>query len=150
MWRTESLSNPFKFDLPAGWEDQTVYNFIGPEACGIRHSLRLMIDRHLQLEAVQDYARQQTAPIVESLQGVEVLKDEEVTIENGNPCWEFVYKWTPSDERTTFQKHVFVVKDGMGFNFAASFTKNTIKTVGSQLYDIVDSLLPGTYYPIDD
>ena len=145
-----STKDRFKINLPDGWEDQTVYTFRGPDNSGVQHMMMLNVDRHLQAEDITSFAEEKTDPIIQALQGVEVLKDEEVTLENGNPVYEFVYKWVPSDGNVIFQKHVFVIKDGIGFNFSAGFSKKTIKTIGTQMSEIVESLLPGTYLPIED
>lgn len=140
----------FAFDLPDGWEDQTVYTLMGPEDSGVQHSLTLNIDRHLQHDDIRSFAQEKTEPIAETLQGVEILKNEETTIEGGNPTWEFVYKWVPGNGQVMFQKHVFVLKDGMGFSFSAGFSRKTLKTVGLQMKDIIESLVPGTYEPVEE
>ena len=67
----------FNFDLPIGWEDQTVYVFRGPSEDGRDHNLMLMIDRHLQQEDIGVFAHDKIDPLMNALQGVEPLKDEE-------------------------------------------------------------------------
>ena len=83
----------FRTDLPRGWEDQTVYVFNGPEEAGHQHNIMITIDRQLRHQTISSFAHEKTDPIVDGLQGVDVLKDEETTIPGGNPAWEFVYKW---------------------------------------------------------
>ncbi|MCD6162117.1 MAG: DcrB-related protein [candidate division Zixibacteria bacterium] len=141
------VKNRFQFELPDGWEDQTVYIFEGPESSGIEHRLMLNIDRHLQHDDINDFAHEKTDALKESVQGISILKDEETTIRDGNPAYEFVYKWIPSDEKVIFYKFVFIIKDDIGFSFSAMFSKKTLKTVGLQMGEIIESLIPGTYYP---
>ncbi len=137
--------SPFKLELPEGWEDQTVYSFRGPEDGGREHSLTLILNRHLRHEYISDFAREHIDPITETFQGIEVLKDEEVTIEEGNQAHEFVYKWIPSEGMTLFTKYVFVIKDNMGYVFSCEFSKRTYKTVGSMMKNVIEALVPGTY-----
>jgi len=146
----QSDSDRFQVNLPQGWEDQTVYTFRGPEEGGIQHTLTLAVNRHLQHEDIERFAKEQTEPITAGLQGVEVLKDEETTIEGGNPAYEFVYKWMPNEGQVILNKRVFVIKDGMGFIFSSDFSKKTIKTVGAQLSEVIETLVPGTYEPLEE
>jgi len=142
--------NRFYIELPSGWMDQTVYVFQGPNVAGIDHSIMLTIDRNLQHDNIENMAYEKTSPIVEALDGVEVLKDEEITIADGNPAWDFVYKWIPADNIKLFCKYVFVIKDGMGFTFFGKFTKQTLKTLGAQMKQVIESFLPGTYEPLEE
>ena len=144
-----SKDNSFKFDLPKGWMDQTVYVFQGPKEADLDHSIMLTLDRKLQQDKISHFAFERTSPIIEMMTGIDVLKNEEITLPDGNPAWEFVYKSVPADGMIFFNKYVFVFKDKMGFTFSGKFTKQTIKTVGAQMKQIIDDLLPGTYNPVD-
>lgn len=144
-----SKDNRFEFKLPAGWEDQTAYTFKGPDDGDLSHSIVLIVDRKLQHDSVDSFAREKTRPILDALQGIDVLKDEETTVPGCNPSYDFYYKWIPSEEKIIFQKYVFVIADGMGFCFAAQFSKRTLKTVGAMMKKVVESVLPGTYEPLD-
>ncbi len=141
--------NRFKFDLPAGWEDQTVYTFKGPDDGDLSHAIMLIVDRQLQHDNIASYAREKCAPIADTLQGVDILKDEETTVPDCNPSYDFYYKWVPSDDTVIFQKSVFVIAGGMGFCFSGRFSKRTLKTVGSMMKKVVESVLPGTYEPLE-
>jgi hypothetical protein len=147
MKKTQSR---FEIALPTGWEDQTVYHFRGPDIDGTPHLIILTIDRHLQDDRIAVFAQDRMDPIEASLQGLEVLKKEEVTIEGGNPVFEFVYRWIPGEGIRMFQKYVFVTKDDMGFSFCGSFSKKSLKMLGGQMKELVDSLLPGTYEPLEE
>lgn len=142
--------NRFQFDLPSGWEDQTVYFFRGPVIDGKEHRLMLTIDRHLQQGDVAEFALQRTRPITDALRGVEVLKNEDTTVAGCYPSWEFVYRWIPSDETKIFKKHVFVLRGGYGFSFEIEFSKMSHKMLGDQVKKVIERLLPGTYEPGDD
>jgi len=142
--------NRFQFDLPSGWEDQTVYFFRGPKVDEREHRLMLTIDRHLQESDVTAFARRRTRPIIDSLQGLEVLKDEETSRPGCYPSWEFVYRWIPSEEVKIYKKYVFVLRGGYGFSFEIEFSKMSYKMLGEQVKKVIEDLLPGTYEPRED
>lgn len=142
--------NRFLFDLPKGWEDQTVYIFEGPKEGETEHRLVLYLNRHLQNADLESFARSQTGPIVDNLSGVEVLKDEDVTLEGCNPCREFVYKWIMAENLAYYHKYIFVIRDNVGFTFSCRFTKMTYKLLGHQMNEVIEALVPGTYQPIEE
>jgi len=144
------INNLFQIELPRGWEDQTVYVFRGPEEDGREHNLMLMVDRHLQHEDISAFAREKTQPIIDALQGVEALKDEEITVEGGNPVYEYVYKWVPSEGYISFQRYLFVFSEGMGFTFSIGFSKKSLKLLNGQVNGIIESLVPGTFEPLEE
>ncbi|RKX21635.1 MAG: hypothetical protein DRP51_03905 [Candidatus Zixiibacteriota bacterium] len=145
-----SNNNPFMFDLPKGWMDQTVYVFQGPKEADLDHGLMLTLDRKWRFNDIADFAAEKTLPIIETMDNIDILKNEEITLPNGNSAWEFVYKSVPADGMIFFYKYVFVYKDKIGFTFSGKFTKQTIKTIGAQMKQIIENLLPGTYEPPDE
>ena len=147
------LSKPserYEFDLPSGWNSQTVYHFRGPQDGETEHMLILTINPKPQHDTVESFAKETIAIIERQMTGIEELKSEEVESDGIHPVWEYVYKWMPSDDLAFFQKYVFVMAGGLSFTFTCQFTKKSYKTVGSQLRDVIDSILPGTYHPIED
>jgi hypothetical protein len=140
----------FQFDLPHGWENQTVYHFRGPSDGEREHMVMLVINRHLQHDDVVDFAKEQIDPMVSNLQGTEVMKDEEVTLDDGNPAYEFVYRWMPAEGVSIIKKYVFVIADGLGFTFSCEFSRKSLKTVGAGMLDLIESLVPGTYEEIEE
>ncbi len=144
------LLQKFKFDLPTGWQDQSVYAFDGPRDGDVRHQLLLTVDRNVQAASIEEFARDRIDPIVNGLEGIEVLKDREITVDGGHPAWELAYKWVPGPSIVQIHKYVFVLHGGFGFTFSIRFTKRTAKTVGLQLKDVIESILPGTYEPLEE
>ncbi len=135
----------FNIALPGEWQDLTSYYFRGPEIDGLSHEIRLNVDRFLQHQDIGAYAREKIDPIVENMQGIEVLKDEEVTLEEGNPAYEFVYKWIPTGEIVEINKYIFVIWGDMGFMFSVRFNRKSYQMLNSQVRAVVERLLPGTY-----
>jgi hypothetical protein len=137
----------FNISLPKGWQDQTMYYFKGPRIDDFDHEMTLNIDRFLQHAGIIDFAREKTRPLTSSMTGIEILKDEETTVEGCNASYEFVYKWIPADDIIEIHKYVFVLKEQMGFAFNVRFNKKTYKLLGTQIKEIIEKVLPGTYEP---
>jgi len=134
-----------RFELPSGWQDQTTYTFAGPPLADMPHTVVLTIDQQRGIDNITEFARETTDVIKQQLQGIEVLKDEETTSNADTPVWEFVYKWMPSEQEIIFLRYIFVIRGGIAYNFVGRFTKKTLKTVGVQMYDLVEAVLPGTF-----
>jgi hypothetical protein len=140
----------FDFNLPRGWQDQTVYSFVGPEDSGVRHGVRMLVDRKLLQKDINSFAAVKAQPIRDMLQSVEILKDEETTVDGCHPSYEFVYKLMLSDTKAMIHACVMVIAEGMGFCFEARFTKRSYKTVGLQLRNVIEAVIPGTFEPLDE
>ena len=121
-----TANNQFNIGLPEKWEDRTVHLFMGPEDSGVQHTLSLTVDDMVDDVELGEYARERLDAVMENLQGAEILKEEEKTLANGNQAYECVYKWIPSDDQVIFQKIVYMILDGVGYTFAANFSKKTI------------------------
>lgn len=144
-----SYNDCFRLDLPDGWEDQTVHVFNGPTVDGTDHMLMVMVDRHLQTDDISDFALQKIRPITEAFPDIEIIKDEVVTRDGGNPTYEFVYKWYPG-EKAVYQKYIYIIADDLGFTMTCKFSKLTLKTVAAHMIDIVEELIPGTYRDLEE
>ena len=142
--------NQFFIKLPPGWEDQTVYYFRGPEIDGQGHQLIMVVDRHLQHNNINEFAAARIRPLIENLQGLEILKDEETTLPGCYPTYEFVYRWIPADGLKYFKKHVFVLQGEFGFCFEIEFSKKTYKILGGQVTKVINDLLPGSFEALED
>jgi len=135
--------NQFRIDLPDGWEDRTAYQYMGPDDSGIQHILQLVIDPDVEGADLNEYARTRFDAAMSSLQGAEVLKQEEKTLPGGRQVFECVYKWVPVDGRIMFNKVVYMIIGKSGYTFSANFSKKTIKTIGVEVDRIIDSFTPG-------
>ena len=140
---TRSQTYPaFQMALPDGWEERTVYTFMGPDDSGVQHLLTLVVDPDVVDDDVSDYARLRIDTLMESLQGAEILKEEERTLPGGKTIYECVYKWVPSKDKPIFQKVVYLIAGGTGYTFSANFSKKTIKTIGVEVERMIDSFRP--------
>jgi hypothetical protein len=131
-----------RLDLPPDWEDQTVYTFAGPSTGDTRPFLTMMVDREVTDE-LEAYARERIDSTLNTLQGIEVLKEESKTMPNGNRAYEAVFKWIPADGQVVFRKQVYVLIGETIYCFAINLSKKTIKTVGVEVDSIINSLVAG-------
>lgn len=143
---TANKTRDFTFELPRGWEDQTAYTFRGPTVGEVEHLLMLYLDRSGRHDFVRDLAKEHIDPIVKNVQGLEVLKDQDVTREGCNPTYEFVAKWVPGEGVVVFKRYVFVLPpEGLGFIFVCDFSKKSYEEIRFDMDDIVEGLVPGTF-----
>ena len=63
----EKTNNRFHFDLPEGWNDQTVYFFKGPDEGNFDHMMMLAIDHQLQHDDIEDMVLEKTMAKIISL-----------------------------------------------------------------------------------
>jgi len=134
-----STNSQFRVDLPDGWEDRTVHLFMGPDDSGVQHMMQLIVDPDTGGVDLAEYARNRIDAVMESLQGAEILKEEEKILDNGRTIYECVYKWMPTDDEIIFRKNVFMIIDGAGYTFAGNFSKKTLKTIGVEMDRIIES-----------
>lgn len=128
--------------LPPGWEDQTIYTYMGPEDSGIQHLLTLVVDKSAGKTELSDYVRERRDLTLNTMPGMEMLKEEQKTLDSGFPAVEIVFKWIPSDESIIYRKQVFLIVDEIGYIFSANFSKKTIKTIGTEVDRIINSFNP--------
>jgi len=132
----------FDISLADGWEDQSVYTFKGPEDGGVQHNLLLTIDQDISGIDLTEYAEQKIESLKEGLQGMEIVKQEEKHLKSGIPAYEVVFKWIPAPETIMFQKQVYLVVENKGYTFTASFSKKTLKTIGNEVDEMINSFKP--------
>ncbi|MEW6015570.1 MAG: DcrB-related protein [Candidatus Zixiibacteriota bacterium] len=133
---------PFQIKLPPDWEDQTIYTYMGPEDSGVQHLLTLVVDRSAGKTELADYVRERRDLTLNTMPGMEMLKEEQKTLDSGFPAVEIVFKWVPSDESIIYRKQVFLIVDEIGYIFSANFSKKTIKTIGTEVDRIINSFNP--------
>jgi hypothetical protein len=142
--KKDKTNNLFYISLSNDWADQTCHTFTGPDIDNFRHNLivtcETKIDKTHNLESL---ARIRIEHLRQNLQGIEILKSEEKKLpSSGRTAFEVVYKYTPDRGSTIYQKQVYILDNKKLFTFTASFLKETLGTIGSQVDEIVDSFKP--------
>jgi hypothetical protein len=133
----------FTIELAAGWRDNTVFTFEGPHDSGVQHNLVLVVDSKVDKKTeLAEYAHQQLGNSKQFLPGFDMVSEGEKTLSSGRQAYEVVYKYVPSDEQVLFQKQVFLVIEGKGYIFTATFSKKTLKTIANEVDEIIGSFRP--------
>ena len=135
------MTNRFNMELPDDWEDRSVYTYMGPDDSGVQHIMTLVVDPEVDIE-LDEFARDRIDAVTETIQGIEILKDEPKNLENGNPVHEFVYRWIPTDGKVIYQKTIYMILEDKGYTFSCNFSKKTIKTLALQMEQIINSFTP--------
>ena len=138
--------NPGKgiqISLPDGWEDQTIYTYKGPDDNGVQHNLVIQVDNELKTKDLHRYSQQRIQALKDSLQGFELLAENEKTLKSGLAAFEAIFKWIPTEGKIIFQKQVYIISGDKAYNFTSSFSKHTLKTIGNDVDAMIDSFKAG-------
>ena len=131
-------NNLFQLTFPDGWKETTVHTFEGPHDSGVQHNLVLTVVPGIDKDTVlSKYAKEQLAVSTQVLPGFESLSETETKLPSGVPVFIAVYKYSPSDEITYYQKQYFVIQGGKAYTFSSTFSKKTLQTVANEVDQIV-------------
>jgi hypothetical protein len=138
-----NTNNLFQLNLPNGWKETTIHTYQGPHDSGVQHNLVLVIDPDVPKKTdLKEYARQQSGVTKEALPGFALIKEGEKTMQNGVPAFEIVYKYVPGEGIELFQKQVFMIIEGKGYIFSATFSKKSLQTIANEVDRIIASFNP--------
>jgi hypothetical protein len=137
------LNNKFSLRVPAAWEDKSVYTFQGPEEDGIRHNIWVTIENNVDVPDLERYAQVNIQALENELQGYRALKQGPLTLKNGQPAYEHVYRWSPVADREVYQRVMYVLKNRTGYILTSSFSKKTWKMLGTEIDKIFRSFTTG-------
>lgn len=143
----DSINNLFAIRIPDGWSDDTVYTIMGPEDNGIKHNLVITVDSAIDTKemSLRDAAFLRIESLKENLPGLEILNEAEKTLpQSERTVYEVVYKFVQNESKPVFQKQVYLIEDKKLYTFAASFSKKTIKTLGTVVDEMIDTFTPFT------
>ena len=137
-------NNLFTLSFPdENWRDTSVYTFEGPHDSGVQHNLVLVVDNSVPKDAeLVQYAQQQFGRSKEAMPGFELISEREYQMSSGVPAFEIVYKYSPADTITFFQKQVFLIMQGKGYVFTSTFSKKTLQTIAHEVDQIIASFRP--------
>lgn len=140
-----NTNNLFTLTFPEGWRETTTYTFEGPFDSGVQHNLVLVIDPSVDMKMpLAEYAKQQYGTSKEALPGFELINEREIKMPSGMPAYEIVYRYSPSDDQTFFQKQIYMLIEGKGYIFSSTFSKKTLQTIAPYVDQIIASFRPLT------
>jgi hypothetical protein len=138
-----AINNLFQINLPEGWKETTIHTFQGPHDSGVQHNLVLVIDPEVPKKTdLKEYALQQSGTTKEALPGFALISEKEKTMPNGLPAFEIVYKYVPGEGIELFQKQLFMIIEGKGYIFSATFSRKTLQTIAYEVDRIIAGFTP--------
>jgi hypothetical protein len=136
-----STNHQFSISLPEGWEDTTCHTFQGPHDSGVQHNLVLSVVGPIDGNtSTAQFARAQIRESAAELPGFEMISERALRTQNSLPMHEIVYRYTPSDGLTFYQKQYYVIAGEKAYIFTSTFTKKTLQTVANEVDKIVATL----------
>jgi hypothetical protein len=136
------LNNKFSLKVPDTWQDKTVYTFEGPEEDGIRHNIWVTIENNVEVPDLEQYAQLNIQATETALQGYRELKRGSLALNNRQPAYELIYRWSPLEKREVYQRVMYVLKNRTGYILTSSFSKKTWKMLGTEIDKIFKSFIP--------
>jgi hypothetical protein len=137
------LNNKFALQVPASWQDKTVYTFEGPEEDGIRHNIWVTIENNVEVPGLEQYAQMNIEAAENALQGYRELKRGPLKLDNRQPAYELVYRWSPVADKEVYQRVMYVLNNKTGYTLTSTFSKKTWKMLGSEIDKILKSFTTG-------
>jgi hypothetical protein len=132
----------FNCDIPEGWEDHTIYMFMGPQHFQHQHVLTLNLVHKPGQNDLEDFGKERIEAMIGTSDDLDVVKDKIISLPSGKEAYEFVYRWIPSGNRILFRRIVCMLINKIGYVFSVDFTKPSLKTVGLEVMQFIDSFNP--------
>jgi hypothetical protein len=120
---------------------------MGPEDNGVKHNLVITVDSVIDTKkmSLRDAAFLRIESLKENLPGLEILNEAEKMLpQSERTVYEVVYTFVQNESKPVFQKQVYLIEDKILYTFAASFSKKTIKTIGTIVDEMIDTFTPFT------
>jgi hypothetical protein len=137
-----ATNHQFRLTLPTGWEDNSIFTFMGPDSHGVRHILNLVIEKNVGDHTVESFARERIQLAQSGLGTADTLKDAPRKLSNGQAAYEWIYKTVPIDGKAIFHQQVYTVINKRGYTFSAVYSKMSFKLLAGQVEQIISSFLP--------
>jgi hypothetical protein len=133
----------FQLTFPdENWTETTVHTFQGPNENGVQHSLVLSIEPSVKKTiSLVEFVHAQLVKIKQAMRGFELVHEGEKKMPDGKQAYEIVYKFSPTEQITYFQKQIFIRLGEKVFIFTSTYSKRTMATIGPRVDAIIASLL---------
>lgn len=133
------MLDSFDLELPDGWANQTAYQIIGPVENDQAPLLTLTLDREPVADDLDEFADARVAMLEDAFGQMEILKNENITLDNGIAAREFIFKLSLG-EAPVYRKHIWILHNDTGYDFVGDFAKHTLKTYGVDMLRIAGTL----------
>ncbi|TFH01115.1 MAG: DUF1795 domain-containing protein [Calditrichales bacterium] len=135
-------SNAFTIDRPADWMDKTIYTITGPVEKGIQHNVIITVEENNPFTALLDYVDWHIHTLERELKECRLIKKDKIVLTNGIIAYEAIFTWFPTKSMEIWQKQIFILVGKTGYKITASFTRETLHTLGPIVDRMIQSFRP--------
>lgn len=140
---TRLKNNQIKVLLPEGWDDSTIFSFLGPERAGQRSIITVGVDPSAgSVIALEEYAGARAAQVADSMGEPELLKQESRRLANGRYVREFAYRSGAGTDRA-YVRLAFMIEQGTGYMFYCRASRATRELTALAFRQVIESFTPG-------
>jgi hypothetical protein len=132
----------FTIEKPEGWKGKTIYTIPGPVENGIQHNVIITVEENSPFNSLLDYADWHIHTLERELNDCRLLKKDKISLANGIPAYEAIFSWYPASDLEIIQRQIFILAHGTGFKLTASFTPETLDTLGPKVEMMIRSFKP--------
>jgi hypothetical protein len=134
--------NSFTIEKPEGWKGKTIYTITGPVENGIQHNVIITVEENSPFNSLLDYADWHIHTLERELKDCRLLKKDKISLANGISAYEAIFSWYPTSDLEIIQRQIFILADGTGFKLTASFTQETLDSLGPKVEMMIRSFNP--------
>ena len=128
----------FRVTLPDGWEDRSVYTFMGPVEAGETPMINVLVDDAPGVDDVTEYGELQLGALLDTMPDAELLLEETTKLKKGREVFQVVLNWAPVEGKVIFIKNIYMLHEGRGITFAGRFSKQGYKVLGRLVNTVSD------------
>jgi len=130
------ITKGFRVSLPDGWEDRSVYTFMGPPEAGETPMINVVVDDAPGTDDVTEYGRLSLGALLDTMPDAELLLERTIALKNDLDAYEVVLNWAPTEDKVIFIKNIYLLRDERGYTFTGRFSKHGYRVLG-RLVDTV-------------
>jgi len=131
----------FVLPLPSGdWTDRSLYVLSGPTCDGLTHSVTIVKETDVP-SSVTDGAHRGVEAVLAELEGAQVLRRDDVTLDCGRSAHRVILVWTPDRERR-YLEQFYVAAGSSLYVLSAVFTRRSRRRIGAEVERVMRSFEP--------
>jgi|WetSurMetagenome_2_1015567.scaffolds.fasta_scaffold178100_2 hypothetical protein len=128
--------------LPEGWEDGTIYSFLGPERSGSRSIISVgSISPNGNAASLEDYARLHSTQVIESYGDAETLLEESRQLASGRTVFEISFRFG-TGSNTTYISLAYIIENGNGYTFQVRSDRASRQVSRAAFVQLLESFTP--------
>jgi hypothetical protein len=128
--------------LPEGWEDGTIYSFLGPERSGSRSIISLSSNSpNGNAGSLEDYAKLHSAQVIESYGDAETLLEESRQLASGRTVFEISFRYG-AGSNTTYISLAYMIENGNGYTFQVRSDRASRQVSRAAFVQLLESFTP--------